>query len=247
MVRLFHASDLHFGHEDRVALDWFAGRVAEDRPDGVVITGDLTMRGSAREYHAARDWLASLGVPLTLCIGNHDVPYYHDMVRRLLKPYARYRALVGALSGSPAGEIDLPGLSVVPLRTVARAQFRLNWSKGVVKPGPLRQVADSISALPRHVVRLVAAHHPLVETGTRGTALTRGGNRALASLAGAGVTAVLSGHVHDPFDMVRDTPAGPVRLIGAGTLSERIRTTPPSFNILSAQGGALDVTVATLA
>jgi hypothetical protein len=44
------------------------------------------------------------------------------------------------------------------------------------------------------------------------------------------VLGVLSGHVHDPFDILEDTPAGPVRMIGAGTLSQRLRSTPPSFN-----------------
>jgi 3',5'-cyclic AMP phosphodiesterase CpdA len=94
---------------------------------------------------------------------------------------------------------------------------------------------------------LVAAHHPLVETGTRGTALTRGGNRALKALARAGVTAVLSGHVHDPFDLTHESEGRTIRMIGAGTLSERLRTTRPSFNQLNVSTGRLDVTVRHMA
>lgn len=77
---------------------------------------------------------------------------------------------------------------------------------------------------------LVACHHPLIEAGTRGTSRTRGGRRALAALAAAGADAVLTGHVHDPFDVAHASGGGDVRLIGAGTLSERVRESPPSFN-----------------
>lgn len=88
---------------------------------------------------------------------------------------------------------------------------------------------------------LVAVHHPLREVGTRGTALTRNGRRALAELARRQVLGVLSGHVHDPFDLMEDTPHGPVRMIGAGTLSQRVRSTPPSFNELRWDGEVLTV------
>jgi predicted phosphodiesterase len=92
---------------------------------------------------------------------------------------------------------------------------------------------------------LVTAHHPLVEANTRGRALTKGGERALAALAGAGVSAVLSGHVHDPFDLIKDTVNGSIRMIGAGTLSLRIRSTPPSFNELTIKDGQVQVKVRT--
>ena len=52
---------------------------------------------------------------------------------------------------------------------------------------------------------------------------------------------MLSGHVHDPFDIMEDTKHGPVRMIGAGTLSQRVRSTPPSFNELAWDGATLKV------
>ena len=55
---------------------------------------------------------------------------------------------------------------------------------------------------------------------------------ALVRLAAAGADAVLSGHVHDPFDRTHDAGGRAIRLIGAGTLSERLRDTPPSYNRL---------------
>ena len=241
MTRIFHASDLHFGAEDRVALDWFAERVAAERPDAVAITGDLTMRARHREFGAACDWILSLNVPVTVEVGNHDLPYF-NLIERFTRPYARIRKIERLVER----EIDLPGISLVPLKTTARAQMRLNWSKGVVTPAALRKSVATIAALPPAQLVLVTAHHPLVETGTRGTALTKGGNRALAALARAGVHAVLTGHVHDPFDLVARTAHGPIRMIGAGTLSERIRSTPPSFNDLAIADYAVQVTVRNL-
>ena len=88
--------------------------------------------------------------------------------------------------------------------------------------------------------------HPLREVGTRGTALTVNGKRALTELARRGVLGVLSGHVHDPFDILEDTPEGPVRMIGAGTLSQRLRSTPPSFNEIGWDGETLTVRVRNL-
>src|SRR3546814_4621833 len=75
MTRLFHISDLHFGLEDRAALGWFADCVRRERPDAVLITGDLTMRARSREFAAACDWIGALDVPVTVEVGNHDLPY----------------------------------------------------------------------------------------------------------------------------------------------------------------------------
>jgi predicted phosphodiesterase len=85
-----------------------------------------------------------------------------------------------------------------------------------------------------------------VEAGTDGTALTHGGTRALEELARRKVAAVLSGHVHDAFDLMRETRFGPVRMIGAGTLSQRIRSTPQSFNEITFENGKLCVKVRNL-
>lgn len=243
MHTLFHVSDLHFGYEDRAALDWFMDRVIAECPDGVICTGDLTMRGSAAEFAAAQDWLARIPVPLTLEPGNHDVPYYHHMLRRLTRPYARYRALEAAVERP----LELDGVAVVPLKTIARAQFRLNWSKGRVSAGDLDAALQGLAHNAARRVKLVAGHHPLVEADTHSTASTRGGAAALAALARAGASAVLSGHVHDPFDKLVEIDGQAIRLIGAGTLSRRLRTSPPCFNRIEVGAdGALTVTVETL-
>jgi hypothetical protein len=97
-----------------------------------------------------------------------------------------------AIADKVEAEIDLPGLVLVPLKTVTRWQPRLNWSKGWVTEAALARCLAILDALPEGTRALVTAHHPLREVGTKGTALTRHGQRALAELAKRPVLAVLS-------------------------------------------------------
>ncbi|MEA3641220.1 MAG: metallophosphoesterase [Lamprobacter sp.] len=239
---LFHLSDIHFGLEDNRALDWVKQEIAEKRPDAVAITGDLTMRARQHEFDAACAWIRSLEASVTVEVGNHDLPYFNP-IQRFFDPYRRIRAIADKVEV----EIDLPGLAIVPLKTVARWQPRPNWSKGWVTEAALERCLSRLDALPEGTRALVTAHHPLREAGTKGTALTRHGQKAMTELAKRKVLAVLSGHVHDAFDLTQETAQGSVRMIGAGTLSRRLRSTPPSFNELRWDGEQLAVSVRNLA
>lgn len=233
MTRLFHVSDVHFGREDPAALQWFSDLVREEQPDAVIMTGDLTMQARAREFEAAAKWLESLGVPVTVEVGNHDLPYF-NLWARFVTPYRRYRALQRMIERP----LDLPGISIVPLKTTARFQWRLNWSKGHVSLRALQEALALVEAVPTGDLIFVVCHHPLVEPGTQTSSQTRRGARALAALAIAGADAVLTGHVHDPFEISHDVADRKVRLIGAGTLSERLRSQQPSFNEIIIEEGA---------
>ncbi len=234
-VRLFHVSDLHFGTEDRTALAWFAAAVAAETPDAVIMTGDLTASARRREFTAACRYLVSLRVPVTVELGNHDMPMW-NLWERMTDPYRRFDNLERTVERP----LHLDRVAVVPLRTATRAQLRSNWAEGIVRPHRLSETVAQLAAVPEDAMKLVACHHPLGGGGVRHA--TRGGARALVALRQAGVAAVLSGHTHEPFDIV----AGGVRLIGAGTLSERIRKSRPSFNRLTIDGDALAVEVATM-
>ncbi len=240
-LRLFHLSDIHFGLEDRAALAWAECCIAAEAPDVVAITGDLTMRARHHEFAAACAWIGALRRPATVEVGNHDLPYF-NLFERFTDPYRRFRHIEALIER----EIALPGIAIVPLKSTARAQFRFDWSKGWVSPAALARTLAAIDALPAGTRAVVAVHHPLVETDPAGRTLTRGGDAALEELAKRRVLAVLSGHIHDPFDIIKQTRFGAVRMIGAGTLSRRIRSTPPSFNVLTIDGDRLAVEVRTL-
>lgn len=238
---LFHISDIHFGLEDRRALEWVVERVVAERPAAIAITGDLTMRARHREFDAACAWISALGPPVTVEVGNHDMPYF-NLIERFIHPYRRFRAIEGLLER----QLDLPGVAIVPLKTVTRAQWRFPWSNGWVTETALAETLAAIDALPPGKRALVTAHHPLTERDPRGKLLTIGGTRAMEQLAKRNVLAILTGHVHDAFDIEQQTPAGPLRMIGAGTLSKRIRSTPPGFNQLTIDGHRITVKVRNL-
>ena len=239
--RIFHLSDIHFGLENTRALDWVKHEIATKQPDAVCITGDLTMRARHREFAAATEWINSLDAPVTVEVGNHDMPYFNP-IERFFAPYRRFHGMQEKVER----ELDLGCLAVVPLKTAVRMQPRLNWSKGWVSPRALERCLATLDALPEGRQALVTVHHPLREVGTRGTALTKHGDEALRELARRNVVAVLSGHVHDPFDIMEETVEGPIRMIGAGTLSQRTRSTPPSFNEIAWDGAALSVNARNL-
>lgn len=238
-ARIFHVSDLHFGRQDQDALDWFAARVTAERPDAVVITGDLTYRARSAEFAAATEWLKQLNLPVTIEPGNHDLPYF-NLFARLFSPYRRYLRVERAIED----RLEVAGIVTVPLRTTARAQWRSNWSWGVVRPVSLARALKALADAPADRLKIVTCHHPLIDTSAMTKrSRTLGGEKALAALSAAGADVVLSGHVHDPFDIRHPVGGRAVRLIGAGTLSERVRSTAPSFNELVLSHGTLDVAV----
>lgn len=242
-IRLFHISDIHFCLQDPEALAWVERCIAEERPDAIAITGDLTMRARHREFRAASAWIRSLDVPVTVEVGNHDIPYF-NLYERFFTPYRRFREIEDVVEA----ELDLPGLAIVPLKTATRFQWqRFPWANGWVTEAALSETLSAIEALPEGMRVLIACHHPLIERRADGKLLTIDGNKAMAALAEKRVMAVLSGHVHDPFDLVAQTPAGPLRLIGAGTLSQRVRSTPPSFNEIVIDGDSIVVHARNLA
>ncbi|HSM54127.1 MAG TPA: metallophosphoesterase, partial [Erythrobacter sp.] len=220
---------------------WFEAAVHAERPDAIVCTGDLTQRATHRQYADAAEWFAGLQVRVMLQPGNHDMPYY-NLWERFRRPYARYRALEQAVGA----EIMLDHALIVPFDTNVPAQMRWPWSDGVVTRRKLDAALarlDALRADPRP--KLVACHHPLLaeEDGRKNPTIR--GDMAFAELAAAGASAVLSGHVHFPFDQVRSRDNHAMRMIGAGTLSTRLRrNAPPSFNVLRIdRAGSISVDV----
>ncbi|URW74711.1 metallophosphoesterase [Sphingomonas donggukensis] len=235
MIRLFHVSDVHFGREDKAAVAWFDATVHAERPDAIIMTGDLTMRAKSSEFAAASAWLEGLKRPVTVEVGNHDLPLF-NLFARFFRPYRRYLKLESMIEKP----LEIRGVTVVPMKTTTRFQLR-NWSKGSVSDRSLERAVAGVGDADTSGLTLVACHHPLIEAGTQASARTHGGANALAALAAAGADAVLSGHVHDPFDLTREVGGRTVRLIGAGTLSSRVRESRPSFNELRIEGRALEV------
>ncbi len=111
MPRLAWATDIHLDFVSAGARDWLAARLAEDGPDGVVLSGDLSSSPTLIEHLEAL--AARLARPIYFVLGNHD--FYGGSIAAVR---ARMRELTAAsawLRWLPAcGAIDVgDGWSVV--------------------------------------------------------------------------------------------------------------------------------------
>ena len=236
-TRLFHISDLHFGVEDRDALGEVSRAIAEEKPDAVLCTGDLTQRAKRGEYDAAEAWFAGLDAPVLLDPGNHDMPYY-NMMERLFDPFRRFNRLHSAVA---THSFQTEDCIILSLRTTVPFQPRFPWVDGLVTKSALARTVLQLEALKDDVrKKIVTGHHPLLGPETKPGNPTISGERAFAALAAAGAHAVLSGHVHVPFDRLRQIGRRSMRMIGAGTLSTRLRHgAPPSYQVITCDGPAI--------
>jgi len=169
------------------------------------------------------------------------LPYF-NLLARIFTPYRRIREIERMIEKP----VELPGVAIVPLKTTARAQFRLNWASGRVSRRALDQALALVEAVSKDKLVFIACHHPLIEPHKRLSKQTHRGAEALEALVRAGAHAVLTGHVHDAFDVEHRDGEAVVRMIGAGTLSERTRSTPPSFNEIRIENSGFEVVCRTM-
>ena len=228
-TRIFHMSDPHFGVENRDALDTFAEAVRSERADVVLCTGDLTQRATYKQFEAAAHYFDQFAVPVVMCAGNHDMPYF-NMWERMSDPYRRYRTVEARTAQSFASD----DVVLFPLVSTVRIQPRFPWVDGLVRASALQATLAELQSMaqdPR--IKLVYCHHPLLPAQDGQKNPTIGGERAFELLARAGTQAVVSGHVHIPFDQMRERGGRSLRMLGAGTLSTRLRGVPPSYQVLT--------------
>jgi 3',5'-cyclic AMP phosphodiesterase CpdA len=239
MARLIQLTDIHFGGEDAPALEAALAYVRAARPDLVVLTGDITLNGTPKEFRAAQAFLQRLPKPWLSTPGNHDTPYW-NLPLRALTPFRRYRRYIGPPHG---GDYRSDALAVRMLNTARGAQPRPDWSKGAIGLQAVEASLEAFEAAPLGALRVLACHHPLVEAID--APVTGGVHRGAAAahrLAEGGVDLILTGHVHNPFAIPLPYGDEKTYAVGAGTLSLRLRGTPPSFNDILIEPGCVRVT-----
>lgn len=194
-MRIAHLSDLHFGHHDDVVAEALLAELKESGVDLLVVSGDFTQLGSTAEFAEARSWLDRVGLPLLAVPGNHDVPAV-NLLRRFATPYGLFRRHI-ALDTEPF--LESSGIAFAGINTARRWRLELNWSHGSIARRQLRELERRFSAASPDAVRVVVAHHPLLQPETPGEKQMRSVDRAdlaLETFARLGVRLVLSGHFH---------------------------------------------------
>lgn len=237
LARLAHLSDIHFGGEHPEAAEAAIEAAHAFAPDVTVVTGDVTLNGLPSEFEAAAAWLARLPLPRLVTPGNHDTPYWNLPLRALV-PFDRFRRHIGA---PDEAAFDSAALSVRCLNSARGAQPRADWSKGAIGLGRLQGVISELCGNAAGL-RVFACHHPLVEVS--GAPVTGGVHRGAAAalaLAEGEIDLILTGHVHNPFAVVLPFGDHLTYAVGAGTLSQRTRGTPPGLSLLTIDSGCVRI------
>jgi 3',5'-cyclic AMP phosphodiesterase CpdA len=219
---LAHISDLHLGRSpasDERAFQ-LCHTLVEANVDHVVVTGDVTHRGKARElalFLRAFDPLLQAG-RLSIVPGNHD--RLGDDLGTAIMPGPRVQTETR------------PGLFLVRLDSTGPHNRGWLNSQGLLEAQDIDAVDQALAlAPPRHLVVLLLHHHllPLPEEhamerlsswiGLRFTCELDRGRELLGRIRGR-CDLVLHGHRHlpralRPFDDVR-----PVRVFNAGSSTE---------------------------
>lgn len=237
VTRIVHLTDLHFGCESPGLVAPLHAAVRQARPDLVVVTGDLSHRARAAQFRAAVAFLDGLGARYVTMPGNHDVPLF-DLAARVLWPFRGWRRAVGAGQG--------PQVACGTARVFcANTADPMRWRGGVLRKAEQQQMRDWLAQGDGGAVNILACHHPLVVPPGFDRGETRGASAALATLAGAGLQVVLSGHLHhwDIGPGITATTPRPVLHVQTGTaLCGRAGERDHGFAVLEIAAGAVAVT-----
>ena len=237
MTLLLHLSDTHFGTEDAPVAAALLALAHDEKPDVVILSGDITQRARRNQFAAARRFCDSLGVAHLLALpGNHDIPLF-NLFARAWSPYGGY---LEAFGPDLEPVLALDDALVIGVNTTRASRHK----DGEVSPEQVGRVMHLLAQAPRHQLRIVVTHQPacVLRPEDEPNRL-HGGEAAVRAWSAAGADLVLGGHIHLPY--VSDVCArvqGVKRTmycVQAGTaLSLRVRHgTPNSVNIIRWQAG----------
>ncbi len=222
-----HISDLHFGSEVPGAVDALITAAWELGPDAVLVSGDVTLRGTRAEFERAADVLGRLPQPTLVVPGNHDIPA-RNLARRFLQPMAHFRRYIG----EPEWAHEVGGASLLGLNTARSWGWHWNWAHGRYSASQIARVLEHWGSQPVRT-RVLVAHHPFdPPSDLRSFRAVGRRSKMLGALGRAGVSVALVGHIHRTATM-RVRPPGADRellIVQAGTaLSHRTRDGTNAF------------------
>jgi 3',5'-cyclic AMP phosphodiesterase CpdA len=236
-IRLFHCSDLHFGHpavpEQYEAIE---GWIQDQKFDVVTVSGDLTQRGRSGEFQRARAFIKHVERVSKVIVvpGNHDVAWWLSPFglgddRKLLRKYRQY------IGEDIEPVLRVPGATFVGLNTCHGViRDTLTWNLrdlsiiGYLREDQLQRAAAEFAKSPAGNARVIVMHHNPVKGELSQRHGLRNTNRILGAFADLGVDLVCCGHDHqEAVHYIEHTKKGTI-ISTAGTISNRVRGGRPS-------------------
>ena len=239
MTSLLQISDPHFGTVQPLVMEALVQMALQQRPDFLVLSGDITQRASDAQFRQARDFCDRLEIPRMLCLpGNHDIPLF-NLYQRLFKPYDRY---LQAFGPDVETSLQTPLLCVIGVKTTRRWRHK----NGEVSKAQIERVVIQLEKAQPEQLRVVVVHQPVhvLRVEDEHDRL-RGWKPAVHAWAHAGADIVMGGHIHLPyaFELSSRVTSLKRRLwcVQAGTaLSSRVRQEAPnSVNLLRYNAAAV--------
>jgi Icc protein len=227
-VLIAQLSDVHVGG-GRYREELLRAAVEEinaERPDLVVVAGDLTDDGYPDQYPQARSELSALSCEHVVCVpGNHDARNVG---------YLRYEETFGARDRRL--RLELGGIQ---LALVAVDSSKPDLDEGEIGREHYGWIEEGFTGAAD--LRVFVCHHhlmPIPGTGRERNQVLDAGD-VLALLRQCGADLVLSGHRHVPYVW----PVAGMLLVHSGTVSTlRVRGFPsPAYNVIRVEGGRIAV------
>jgi 3',5'-cyclic AMP phosphodiesterase CpdA len=224
---LLQISDTHFGTERPPVVEALVAFTAQQRPDLVVLSGDITQRASRKQFDAARTFALRLATPVLAIPGNHDIPLL-DLLARVMRPYGHYREAFG-------DDLEPVHSSAELLVQCLNTTRWWRHKNGEISAEQIERVAARLARVAPGQLRVIVVHQPVSVPGAGDVHnLVERHAEAVQRWAEAGADLVMGGHIHLPY--VKPVAGLPRRLwsVQAGTaVSDRVRGGQPnSVNVL---------------
>ncbi len=209
------------GQHDMGVLGALVEDMQAQKPDHVVMTGDIVNIGLPAEIALAKDWLASLGTPVEVSFtpGNHDA-YVADAMRLVREVFEPWTTSDVKTEGFPYLR-RREGVALIGLDSgIPTAPFVASGRLGEEQLSALGALLDETKS--QGLTRVVCLHHPPHVGGARPLRGLDDAAAFEAVIARHGAELVLHGHNHKPsVTYIRGTESRRTPVVGVGSASAR--------------------------
>lgn len=220
-----HRKDIHRAE----LLERLTEDLRSERPDHVVVTGDLVNISLPGEFETAAAWLKRLGTPdrVTVVPGNHDA-YVALPFSQSWRHWAGYMSneANGDPGRDPTGFGDFPLIRrrgpVALVGTSSALPSGPGMATGKLGAAQVSEVERQLGLLGQEgLFRVVLVHHPPLDETTKHRKRLLDSAEFRAALGRAGAELVLHGHDHRFLQAELEGDTGPIPVFGIPSASAR--------------------------